>query len=650
MQMAIVKMSNFSLFAFDSERENLLHELQRFKYVHFLDLGKDESLKEKGLENVKVPEKMVEVDEKISKVKYIIDILSQYDERETGIKAMKKGLDTFDFKELEQKALSIEYLPTYDELTELNIKKDALLQELVKLKTSIEELTPWIHLDAPIRTLNSFEQSEVYMGTVPKKLKEKLDMELLENKYTYFEVISEDKESLYILVISSKAEAENVIETLKNNNFSDVKLSIQGTPEEEISGYAENIRMLEKEISELEQGMKSLIHQLGDIEIVYDYLMNKKLRIASSENFLKTQQVDLIKGYIPTEMVEEFTQVVRDAVDHIYYLEMQEAQDEDPEVPILLQNSKFTESFESLTAMYALPKYNEVDPTPFLAPFYLVFFGMMSADIGYGLVMLIATMVVLKTFNLSKTTRSFMKFFYYLSYSVIIWGILYGSIFGGIIPMKGLFTPAEDYNILLIISIGFGLIHIFYGLAIKAYVSIKNGKPMDAVYDVGIWFVALLGSIGFLLSVVMGLSPMLKNTTLIMMIAGMVGIVLFGARDSKSIVGRLGGGVYELYGITGYVGDFVSYSRLMALGLAGGFIASAVNMMADMVVGAGWIGIIFAPIIFIVGQLFNLGLTLLSAYVHTIRLTFVEFFGKFYEGGGKGFNLFRCKSKYINLK
>ena len=199
-------------------------------------------------------------------------------------------------------------------------------------------------------------------------------------------------------------------------------------------------------------------------------------------------------------------------------------------------------------------------------------------------------------------------------------------------------------------SIAFGLVHIFYGLSINAYIKIRDGKFLDALYDVGFWYLALIGAIGFLLPMVIDLPAIVKTISMVIMIIGMAGIVLFGARDAASIGGRIGGGIYELYGISGYVGDFVSYSRLMALGLSGGFIASSINMMAGMVAEKGFIGIIFAAIIFIGGQLFNLGLSLLGAYVHTIRLTFVEFFGKFYEGGGVGFNLFRSNTKYINLK
>ena len=648
--MAIVKMSNFSLFAFDSERENLLHELQKFEYVHFLNLDEDESLKNEGLKNVKAPEHLVAIGEEISKVKYTIDLLSKYYIGDTGIKAMQKGKESFNFVELEERVSSIDYLPIYNQLRELNTKKEALNQEVAKLNTSIDELTPWVKLNTSIKNLNSFEQSEVNMGTIPKKLREKLEKELLETQYTYFESLSEDKDNLYILTLSAKSEAEIVMDILRNNSFSKSKLNAEGKPKEEILQLNEKIKALENEIKSYEQEIVGLSNNLPKLEITYDYLMNQKLRIVASEKFLMTESVNVIKGYIPTNKVNDFNETVKLALNNVYYLELKEAEKDDSNVPILLENSKFVKSFESLTGMYALPRYNEVDPTPFLAPFYLAFFGMMAADIGYGVIMLIGTLVALKTFNLSESTKQFIKFFYYLSYSVIIWGFLYGSFFGGIISMPGLFNPAEDYNSLLVLSIIFGLIHIFFALGIKAYMNIRDGKILDALFDVGFWYMALIGGIVYLLSVVITLPAIAKTISLVAMILGMVGIVATGGRDANSIGGKLGGGIYSLYGISSYVGDFVSYSRLMALGLSGGFIAGAINMMAGMVAKKGIIGIIGAVIIFIVGQVFNIGLSILGAYVHTIRLTFVEFFGKFYEGGGKGFNSFRSKPKYINLK
>lgn len=648
--MAIVNMSEFNLFAFNHDREKLLHELQQFEYVHFLNLDENEELKENGLESVEVPESIAAVEEEVHKVKYLIDILSNYLEKPTGIKALSKGLETYDFNQLEEKALGIDYLPLYNEIRDYSEKKENLSQELSRLDTLIQELNPWIKLNCAIKDLNKFKRSKVFIGTIPVKYMNKLNNDLSDTKYTYFENLSLDKENLYLLAITDVSEEQMVGDILRNNGFSKIKLPGEGTPKKEMEKLKDEIKNIKKEMENYENKIKKLAVNISNLEIVYEYLQNKKLRIASSENFLRTHNIDVIKGYIPSHMVQEFKKVVSDSLNNSYYLEVRDADKDDENAPILLKNSRFSNAFESLTGMYSLPKYNEIDPTPLLAPFYLIFFGMMAADIGYGLVMLIGTFVALRIIDFPESTKNFIRFFYYLSFSIIFWGAIFGSFFGGIIPMKGLMDPAEDYQILLILSMVLGLIHIFFALGISAYLKIRDRQIKDAIYDVGFWYMALTGSILYLLSFLMSFSPLVKTVSLAIMVIGMVGIVLTGGRDSKSIGGKFAGGLYSLYGISGYVGDLVSYTRLMALGLAGGFIASAINMMAQMLASKGIIGIIFGAIVFVGGQMFNLGLSLLGAYVHAIRLTFVEFFGKFYEGGGVKFKLFRSNPKYINLK
>lgn len=648
--MAIVKMSEFSLFAFDVKREDLLRTLQNFGYVHFNNLNEELEYEALSVEPIRDSQKLTEVEAKISKVSSAINVLFKYEEKESGLKAMMEGNKTYTFQELEQMVSDSNYMDYADEVLEITKRKDGLRQSIEHLKSEIIELEPWTNLGVNVDSINETHFSDILIGTVPKKLKDKFIEAISELESVYYEILNEDKTNLYLLLITHKSETEEVVDTIKNVSFSRVKLEAKLTPLEEIKSREQKIQEYQKEIEKLDEELKERVHYLENLKLAFDYLNNIKLRLSANENFIKTEKVVFIKGYIPTDKKDEFEKSVREALGNVYYLEIKDAEKENPKVPILLKNSNYAETFESLTGMYALPKYNEIDPTPFLAPFYTLFFGMMAADVGYGLIMLLGTFFVLKKFKLSDAQRKSIKFFYYLSFSVIIWGFIYGSMFGDAVKIPGLVDPATDYNTLLVLSIAFGVIHVFYALGIKAYMLIRDGKVLDAVFDVGLWYAAIGGAILFLVSSMIVVPSIVSTIGLVLMVGGMAGIILTGGRSSRSIGGKIAGGLYSLYGITGYVGDFVSYSRLMALGLAGGFIAGAINMIANMVSGMGIIGFVFAILIFIGGQVFNFGLSLLGAYVHSIRLTFVEFFGKFYEGGGQKFNIFKAKPKYINLK
>ena len=461
--MAIVKMSKFDLLAFNSDRENLLHELQKFNYVHFLDLKEDVSLEDYDLNTVEVPESIVAIDEKIAKVRNTLEILSKYRKKESAFKTMQEGLETFEFTELEERALQIEYDTICNEILTLNRNIDELGQGIVKSNADISELSPWIKLDTPIKDLESFKQVELILGTIPRKLGQKVEDDLVTTEHTYYEVLSEDKDNLYVLVMTSKDENVLINGILQNSSFSNVKIGIEDEPAIEIEKIEDNIKSLKEKISENEIKLENLTEELPDLQIVYEYLMNRKLRITSSENFLATDTINVIEGYIPTDMSEEFTEIVKKTLNNDCYIELKEAEKDDEEAPILLKNSKFARAFESLTGMYALPKYNEVDPTPFLAPFYSFFFGMMVADVGYGLMLLVCTFLVLKVFNLTETQKDTIRFFYYHSIFTILWGLIYGSFFSFSIP-TGILDTGIQYNEILIIAIIFGIIHIYFAL------------------------------------------------------------------------------------------------------------------------------------------------------------------------------------------
>ena len=655
--MAIVKMSKFDLVVFAEQRAKVLKKLQKFKEVNFVDIelhDENGELSKDAVEGVTKyvnNEELTHIDERLYQLSSAISLIKKYDERKTRLRDVIHGNENYTFDELAKKALTYDWKKVSSELNKIGTQYSQIKSEISKKYMRYDEIDLWERLDVNPKELKNLKKVNTFLGTVPIKLKGTFIDGISELDKTYYEELKIVKDEVYYLVISSvdESEKEKLAEVFRNSSFTVENLDIDAVPQDYKNGLQKEISELKKEKRRLKAQIKTYSEDLTDLQAVYEYMQNKKLRIVESEKLAQTENTILIKGWIPTEKVSEFEKVIKDEAGDNYYLTFTDADRDDATVPIKLKNGKVASTFENLTGMYAYPRYNEIDPTPLFTPFYILFFGMMGADVGYGLVLLLATMFVLKVVNLSSQMRKSIKFFFYLSFSVIFWGLLYGSYFGATIPgMWRLVDPASQYNDLLIGSIVFGVVHIFVGLAIKAYMLIRDGKSLEAVYDVLFWYMALIGGMLFLIFKLMNLSAVVANVSMWVMIAGMAGIVLTGGREAKGVGAKLGGGLYSLYGISSYVGDFVSYSRLMALGLSGGFIASAINMIAGMISGS-WVGMIFIPVILLGGHLFNMFLSFLGAYVHTSRLMYVEYFGKFYEGGGKPFKDFRTENKYINL-
>lgn len=655
--MAIVKMSKFELVVFAEQRAKILKALQKFKEVNFVDIklhdenGEIDKDAVEGVTKYVNNEELTHIDERLYQLNNAISLIKKYDQKKTRLRDIIRGNENYTFDTLSEKVLTYDWKKVSSELNSIGVQYSQIKSEISKKYAHYDEIELWERLDVNPKELKKLKKVNTFLGTVPIKLKANFIEEISGLDRTYYEELRVSRDEVYYLIISSidGNEKEKLSEVLRNNSFTIENLDIDAVPSDYKVNLQKEISELKKQKRKLKAQIKAYSEDLNDLQAVYEYMQNKKLRIVESEKLAQTENTILIKGWIPTEKVSEFEKVIKDEARNNYYLTFTDADRDDATVPIKLKNGKVASTFENLTGMYAYPRYNEIDPTPLFTPFYILFFGMMGADVGYGLVLLLATMFVLKVVNLSSQMRKSVKFFFYLSFSVIFWGLLYGSYFGATIPgMWRLVDPASQYNDLLIGSIVFGVVHIFVGLAIKAYMLIRDGKSLEAVYDVLFWYMALIGGMLFLIFKLMNLSAVVANVSMWVMIAGMAGIVLTGGREAKGVGAKLGGGLYSLYGISSYVGDFVSYSRLMALGLSGGFIASAINMIAGMI-GGNWFGMIFIPVILIAGHLFNMFLSFLGAYVHTSRLMYVEYFGKFYEGGGKPFKDFRTENKYINL-
>ena len=636
--MAIVKMKKFKLFALEKDRKSLLKELQKFSYVHFVKTKEDdESLKE-----IELNQDMTIIKEKNQKVKWMLNYFSKLFPKET-----KKEIDESSIKEtlfvlLEQQASKYDFSNDYENLANISGEIDSNKEEIANLETYRKELSKWLNIKESLGNLKAFKTAKFFLGTVAKKNFEPLKDKLRNFEHTYIEEISDESSQINIMLLTSNTEEKELKNELKTYSFTETNFNFDTSFTEEYEKTKSREEELKKANEKLKEKVEKLLKLIPKLLIQKEYLDNALMRETVVSNFKATDTVNVIEGYIPLDMEEEFKKIVNKNSNKSNYLEITEVDKDDEEVPILLKNSGITGLFASITQMYALPRYNEIDPTAILSIFYWIFFGMMVADFAYGLILFILSGLALMIGKFDENKRKFLKFFFALSFSTMIWGLLYGSAFGDLIKLPTqVLDSSKDFMSIFILSIIFGAIHLVIALGIKAYILIKNGHFMDVIYDVFLWYLTLTSLIILLLAGRFGLSEFTKNIFIACAVIGMLGIVVFGARDAKTLVGRIGGGLYSLYGITSYIGDFVSYLRLMALGLAGGFIASAINIIVKMLVSKGILGIILGVVVFTLGQSFNIFLSFLSSYVHTSRLTYVEFFSKFYEGGGKAFKKFR---------
>lgn len=648
--MAIVKMNKFTLLTFDSHKEELLRRLQGFSNVEFINLQNEDYLEAneelKTLSKDEVDSDNAKFEENLSKAKSALEFLISYMPKKSGLKALEDDKEYLTIDELDKRVEAINWIEIYNKVKAKEEELHSLENKITKLEGEIEILTPWQALDVSFKAFEELSMTSCFLGSIAKQYEEELIQNLTDG---YVEIISRNSNDVNILILVNKEKYEETLNMIRSYGFSSFKSEHTDTPQMVITNYMHEIEELKSKIFFIKEEISSFEEDTKKMKLVYEYFYNKVERNKASNNFLKTKNTFAIQGWCAVDKNEELKILCKDILKDEYFINFEEVKEEEiDDVPIKLKNGLLARTFESVTAMYSFPRYNEVDPTPLLVPFYLLFFGMMVADAGYGVVMLILTFLALKFLNLEKSKKDFVRFGLFLSIPTIFFGVIYGSYFGDILPIPGLLVPTRDVKIILAASIVFGVIQIFFGLGIKYYSLCRMGAAKEAFIDVGSWIITLVSIGVFAASGMLGWPQVIKTISKVGMIFGAFLIIYSGGRHEKTKGAQIGQGLYNLYNITGYIGDLVSYSRLMALGLSGGCIAGALNMLIKGM--NGWLAIIVVPLLFVLAHVFNLGLSLLGAYVHTARLQYVEYFGKFYEGGGRPFTPFTVSEKYMNLK
>ena len=382
--------------------------------------------------------------------------------KKSGLKALEDDKEDLTIDELDSAVKNINWNEIYEKV---KLKEDELHNiesQITKLEGEIEVVTPWQALDISFEALNELKTVSTFIGSISKQYEEQLN-ESLDSEYV--EIISRGNNDINILVVSLNERHDEVLSILRGFGFSSFKSEFDEIPQTVITNHAHEIEELKSKIFFIKEEVASFEEDYKKMKLVYDYLTNIVLRYKASNNFLRTTNTVTIQGWCEVEKDEELEKICKSVLADDYYLSFEEVkEDEIEEVPVKLKNGLLNRTFESVTEMYSLPKYNEVDPTPLLVPFYLIFFGMMVADVGYGLVMFIAAFCAMKFLKLNKKNEDFARFFLFLSIPTTIIGLIYGSFFGDAVKIPGLINPTEDVNTLLDASKVFGVIQIFYGL------------------------------------------------------------------------------------------------------------------------------------------------------------------------------------------
>lgn len=662
--MAVARMKKVHIYAHCSMRSRLVEALQEQGKLHIENLYSRIASAEPGLcraEELDTRELTV----RISKAAFVDQFLARYQVEKPGF---IQGLFKEKFEFTSQEYFSIEKELDFDGLYEECESLDAELfrigERLKRIEELVTELEHWRAFTLPLAEAAPTPSVGVLMGKVAARKVEDLKHALEEaTPLVHFAELSRDVVNARVMVICHREVLEEVEDLLASYDFTPVELAeVKGPPAEEIKALEAERKNLLAHREELVKRAEELSDRRPRVVLYHEYLVNERKKREIVGDFAHTAKAFAVEGWIREADEDALRELLRSIGSEVE-VEISEPTPED-RPPTITEQPGWRKPFWLLTRLYGYPDYREFDPTAAMTPFFVVFFGMCLGDFGYGVVFSLICWQMRKRLVVSPKIKDFLKLLIYAGVSAAVFGVLGGSYFGikfdslpSFLQKAAVLLPIESEKTgqggpmpFLYLALGLGALQLVTGYVIELVDNMRNGRVKDAVYDqvsvLGLIAGIGLTALGALLSL-----PVASWCGAILAAAAGVLMVATGGRESRSIFGKLANGLFALYGtVTGLLGDTLSYVRLFALGLATTLVAFVVNDIGRQLLGIPLLGYLLLAVVAVAGHAFNLGMSFLGAFVHPLRLQYVEFFSKFYDNGARPYDPFRIFSKRIIFK
>ncbi len=655
--MSVSTMRKLSVFAPKDRADALIHRLMRLRCVQVRQVEDAGT----ALLRVNCEAQRADAERRVAAVNEALEILAKFSERK-GFVQTPKQLDTEKFK---AERYEVAMQAVKDTLA-IKQRENECRAELAALSGRLHVLTPWLTLGVPLAQ-DGTKHCELQLGSFPAKTKLPMIEDALAEHCALLERVFSDDDGEYVSVVYHKADAAAVQRVLGERGFA--KAPLKEFSELPRAEYEKNKRAcdaLKTELAEIKRRFTRLAHILDDIEMLFDVESSELTVATAKQKLVETDYLVLLQGWAPVARVDKIAEAL--SAEECAFEFEEPAEGEEP--PVLLRNNKFAQNFEWVVGMYSYPKYGTYDPTMIMSIFYFIIFGLMFADVGYGVLLALGGFLIPPIIKMRDGMRRTFNMFGYCGIACAICGVIFGGWFGDMpyaimVNLLGLYettdaaieavpffnglqlsfggepimlNPLSNPMAFLVVSLGIGAVHLLAGMVVKFVLLCKDKQVFAAIFDVGSWLIIFAG---------IGVVFLHKIAGIVMIVLGVLMIICTAGRSAKNPIMKFFKGLLGLYDAINYAADLLSYSRILALGLASAVIAQVVNMVGTMFV-SGIPGFLILLLVSLIGHTVNMALNVLGSFVHTSRLQYLEFFGKFFEDGGEAFTPIAPSDRYTD--